>query len=123
MAAPNLVNTTSIIAKSAGGGVSNTIGTILQNLTGSNKLLKVNSITIANTTSNNTCHVSISMAAGNTTPLFYLCKTVPIEQDNTLVVISKDYPIYMEENTNILAIAQFSADLTYSIGYEEIDDA
>ena len=122
MAAPNLVNVTSILGKTVGGNLNTTLTTaLLANGASSNKLLKVNSVIVANDDGSNSADVTISWHEGSND--YYIAKTVAVPADSTLVVVGKDSPIYLEENHTIRGGASHNSRLDYIISYEELDDA
>ena len=122
MAAPNIVNVTSIYGKSKGVALDTTLTTaLLANGLNSGKLLKLNSIIVSNVDGINNADVTISMHDG--TADFYLAKTVQVPADSTLVVLGKDSPIYLEESDEIRGGASADGDLEVIISYEELDDA
>ena len=122
MAAPNIVNVTSIYGKTKGVALDTTLTTaLLANGLNSNKLLKLNSIIISNIDGTDAADVTISMHDG--TSDFYLAKTIQVPADSTLVVLGKDAPIYLEENQTIRGGASTGGDLHCIISYEELDDA
>ena len=72
MAAPNIVNVTSIYGKTMGAALGTTLTTaLLANGLNSGKLLKVNSIIVANKDGTNAANVTISFHNGSTD--YYLC--------------------------------------------------
>ena len=122
MAAPNVVNVTSIYGKTVGAALGTTLTTaLLANGLNSGKLLKVNSIIVANKDGSNAADVTISLHDGSTD--FYLASTVSVPSDSTLIVLGKDAPIYLEENQTIRGGASAAGDLDCIISYEELDDA
>ena len=122
MAAPNLVNVSSIYGKTMGAALSTTTTTsLLANASGSNKLLKINSIIVSNVDGSNAADATISWYNGTTD--YRLARTVAVPADSTLVVIGKDAPIYLEENHSIRGGASAASDLEIVISYEELDDA
>ena len=122
MAAPNIVNVTSIYGKTKGVALDTTLTTaLLANGNGSNKLLKINSIIVANKDGSSTADVTISLHDGSTD--YYLASTVTVPSDSTLIVLGKDAPIYLEENQTIRGGASAAGDLDCIISYEELDDA
>ena len=125
MAAPNLVNVTSILGKTVfDADISINDDVLLENAASSNKLLKINSLVISNIDGANsaTITVTIKNAAGNTV-LGYLAKTIAVPPDSTLVVVSKDTSIYLEEDMEITLDASAAGDLSAVCSYEELDDA
>ena len=121
MAAPNLVNVTSIYGKTMGYDLTTSIQGILANNAGSNKLLKINSIYVTNVDGTNSADVTIQFYNGSTA--YELAHTVPVPADSTLIVLGKDAPIYLEEGHIIRGSASAASDLQVVISYEELDDA
>ena len=122
MAAPNVVNVTSIYGKTVGSALGTTLTTaLLANGNGSNKLLKVNSIIVSNIDGTNSADATISMHDGSSD--FYLAMGVSVPAKSTLVVLGKDAPIYLEENQTVRGGANNAGDLHCIISYEELDDA
>ena len=122
MAAPNVVNVTSIYGKTVGAALGTTLTTaLLANGLNSGKLLKVNSIIVANKDGTSAANVTISFHNGSTD--YYLASTVTVPADSTLIVLGKDAPIYLEENQTIRGGASAAGDLDCIISYEELDDA
>ena len=122
MAAPNIVNVTSIFGKTVGAELTtSTTTSLLANAASSNKLLKVNSIIVANKDGTNTSNTTISWYDGSNDR--YLASTVDVPADSTLVVLGKDAPIYLEEGQSIRGGASANSDLDVIISYEELDDA
>lgn len=122
MAAPNIVNVTSILGKTTAAALDTTLTTsLLANAASSNKLLKLNSIIVANKDGTNAAEVTISWYNGSTD--FYLAYTVNVPADSTLIVMGKDSPIYLEEGQSIRGGASANGDLDVIISYEELDDA
>ena len=120
MAAPNLVNVTSIYGKTMGAALGTTLTTTLLTCA-SNKVLKINSIIVANVDGTNNADVTVSWYNGSTD--YHLAKTVTVPADSTLVVLGKDSPIYLEENHSIRGGAGAASDLEIIISYDELDDA
>ena len=129
MAAPNIVNVATITGvttfhagiSTIGGG--NGITTVVSNAAASGKVLKINSLTaaaIGSTTGvtlnyyNHATHTS----AGSTVSLG---TTISIPTFSTLVIISKDNSVYLEENTCLGILAQSNEGTVDVVcSYEEI---
>jgi hypothetical protein len=119
MAPPNLKNPTTIIGITTSVGIGTTAVTgILTNTTGSNKVLKINSIFCANIDGANAADISISIIRNGTD--FYLAKTITVPADATQIISTKDTYFYLEENVGIRAQASNADDLHITISYEEI---
>ena len=125
MAAPNLVNVTSITGKIDGHAlttdvISDSGSSVLT--CASNKLIKINSIIVANVDGTNSVDIDVAVNL-NGDARYYLAKTVALPADSTLVVIGKDSPIYLAEGDQIEANASAASDLEMIISFEELDDA
>ena len=124
MSAPNLVNVTSIKGKTMGAALGTSANTdILGNGTSSGKVLKINSIIVANVDGTNSSSVTVHFYDHDNTTRYNIAHTVAVPADSTLVVIGKDSPIYLEEGDQIEAEATDASRLEMIISYEELDDA
>tara|TARA_Y100000361_G_scaffold68142_1_gene60028 strand:- start:142 stop:507 length:366 start_codon:yes stop_codon:yes gene_type:complete len=121
MAAPNVVNVSSIYGKTMGGTLATSNADMLTCPT--DKLLKINSIIVANVDGTDAADVTVAFYNADNTTAYHLAKTVQIPADSTLVVLGKDSPIYLEEGDKIQALASAASDLDMIISYEELDDA
>ena len=119
MANPNIVNVTSIFGKTVGAAVTTTVAALVSNGAASGKILKINSLTIANVDGANSCDVTVAVFKNQATS-FELVHTVAVPADATLVVISKDTSIYLEENDSLRVQASVNGDLEAVCSYEEI---
>ena len=121
MAAPNLVNVTTIFGKTHGAALDTTTTTsLLANSASSGKVYKINSIIVGNVDGTSSADVTISFYNGSTD--FHLAKTVAVPADSTLIVLGKDSPIYLEENHSIRGGASANSDLEVIISYEDLTD-
>jgi len=119
MTAPNLKDPTTITGKTARSGITTTaVVGILTNSSGSNKVLKINSIFCANVDGTNAADISVSIYDGSTDR--YLAKTITVPPDATQIISSKDTYFYLEEGDSIRAVANAASDLELVIGYEDI---
>ena len=122
MAAPNIVNVTSIYGKTMGAALGVTLTTNILTCP-ANKVLKINSIIVANVDGTNNADASVTFYDSSAAVGYRLASTVTVPADSTLVVLGKDSPIYLEESDEIRAGASASGDLEIVISYEELDDA
>jgi hypothetical protein len=125
MAAPNIVNVTSIIgittALNVGGTGTNVI--VLSNAANSNNVFKVNTLLLSNSSSTATVDVTVKIytQANGAGTGFNIANTVTIPADSSLVVIGKDNPIYLEENRSITVLASSgSSGVNAVCSYEQI---
>ena len=123
MAAPNIVNVSTIIGKTAKVVLSSTSQTTLvSNAASSGKVFKINMVQVANVDGTNACDVTVdvhSAASGGGTA-YSLVSTVSVAADSSLVALDKNTAIYLEENTSITATAGTANDLEVLVSYEEI---
>ena len=123
MAAPNIVNVstiTGITSKVALGSTSQT--TLVSNSASSGKVFKINMIQVANVDGTNAADVTIdvhSAASGGGTA-YSLVATASVPADAALIALDKNTAIYLEENTSITATASAANDLEVLVSYEEI---
>ena len=126
MAAPNLVNVTSIFGHSKGYALTTTTTSDIL-VCASDKLIKVNSIIVANIDGTNSADVTVyfhdSSVEGGGAFRTAIADAVTVPAKSTLVVIGKDSPIYLEEGDQIEGGATANSDLHLTISYEILDDA
>jgi hypothetical protein len=91
-------------------------------LCASDKVLKINTILIANIDGTNAADVSTFITKSGGSPIA-IASTISVPADATLNLIDKNSSFYLEEGDNIEAGASADNDLTITISYEEIDDA
>lgn len=123
MAAPNIVNVSTITGKTAKIALTTTSATTLvSNAASSNQVFKINMIQVANVDGTNACDVTVdvhSAASGGGTA-YSLASTISVPADASLVVLDKNTALYLEENTSITATAGTASDLEVLVSYEEI---
>jgi hypothetical protein len=123
MAAPNIVNVSTITGKTATVALSTTSQTTLvSNAASSNAVYKINMIQVANVDGTNAADITIdvhSAASGGGTA-YSLVSTVSVPADASLVVLDKNTAIYLEEDRSITATAGTANDLEVIVSYEEI---
>ncbi len=125
MAAPNLVNVTSILGKIDGhalttDAIDNANSSVIT--AAADKLIKINSIIVANVDGTDSVDIDVAVNLASDAR-FYLAKTVALPADSTLVVIGKDSPIYLEEGDELEARASAASDAELVVSYEILDDA
>ena len=122
MAAPNIVNVTSIYGKTLGTalGTNNDAAHIT---CPSNKVLKINSIIVSNVDGASNADVTVKFYDSSGATSYRLGSIITVPAKSTLVVLGKDAPIYLEEGDQIRAGASAAGDLEMVISYEELDDA
>lgn len=123
MAAPNIVNVSTITAKSAYVALSTTNATqLVSNAASSGKVFKINMIQVANVDGTNACDVTVDYHSqddiGGTA--YSLVSTVSVPADASLIVIDKNTALYLEEDRSISVTAGTANDLEVIVSYEEI---
>ena len=122
MAAPNIINATSIFGKSNGVQLDTTTTTDIITCA-SDKLVKVNSIIVANIDGTNSADVTVYFYDNSASHRTALADGVTVPAKSTLVVLGKDSPVFLEESDQIEAGASANGDLHLTISYEILDDA
>lgn len=128
MAAPNIVNVTTITGKTAFLTPSvNTGVVLLANAASSGKVLKLNNLIASNVDGTNSINVTMSLytngsvaqgsapSGGTAYPLVYL---VAVPSGAALTLLDK--PIYLEENMSIVVTSGTASKVNYTASYEEI---
>ena len=116
MAAPNIVNVTTILGKTAVQQVTTSATAIVTNGAASGKVFKINALYIANV--DGAAAADISVALFRSSVSYEIAHTVSVPPDATLDVISKS--IYLEEGDELRLTASANSDLEAVCSYEEI---
>ncbi len=123
MAAPNIVNVSTIIGKTTYLTPANTTANVLlANAAASGKVLKINQIVAANVDGTNSVNVTVvinSAAAGSGTS-YPIASTIAVPANSSLIVTDKTTAIYLEEDKSIVVTSGTASKITYSVSYEEI---
>tara|TARA_R100000329_G_scaffold132973_1_gene112583 strand:+ start:2500 stop:2865 length:366 start_codon:yes stop_codon:yes gene_type:complete len=120
MTAPNIAGLATVTGKTAALVLANTLTTdVLANAASSNKVFKINSLIVSNVDGSAAAAVSIMLQRGGQST-FYLASDIDVPAETTLIVISKDTQIYLEEDDKIRAVASNGNDLNIICSYEEI---
>ena len=122
MAAPNIVNVTSIIGVTTAVGLSTTaVTTFLSNAAASGKVLKINTVVAAGIgTVQGNITVKYHLAAAGAGTSIALANTITVPTGASLVIIGKDNPIYLEENRSLTAQASAADNIAIVCSYEDI---
>lgn len=120
MANPNVVAVSSIFANTAvDADVAASAVSLLT--AASNKLLKINSLVIANIDGVNAADISVWITRSGAD--YYIAKTISVPADATLIPIDKNMGLYLVEGDILKIQASAAGDLSAVCSYEEIDDA
>lgn len=121
MAAPNIVNVTTITAKTVlDADIAASEVDFLANSASSGKVFKINVLSIANIDGTNDATIKVGVKRSSTT--HYIAFLVSVPAASTLIVIGKDNGIYLEEGDTLTIEASAAGDLSAVCSYEEITD-
>ena len=129
MSAPNIVNVATITGKTFYDALADTnLTSLVLNPASSGKVFKINALTAANVDGTNAATVDVSYHPSTTTAVgstvsstgYHLAKTITVPADATLVVISKDTALYMEESSVLAVKCSAANDVDFVVSYEEI---
>ena len=120
MAAPNIVNVSSIIARTSATSSlqSGSLTAILTNTAASNHVYKINSVTVANRSL--TLNVPIDLTIQSASTDYYLAKSVVVPASSSVILVGKENAVYLEEGVSIRGLAYSTGSLDVVIGYEDL---
>lgn len=118
MAAPNIVNVTTITGKTVGAALTTSSADIVTNAAASGKVFKINAIYVSNVDGTNNADVTVGFFDASASATYELANTITVPADASLDLISKH--IYLEEGDKITALASANSDLEIIVSYEEI---
>lgn len=126
MANPNLVNTNHVYTRSnvqvpiSG----SSFATVLDNqvLSGQNRLFRADSLVVCNITSS-TAEVTVRFSDSNVSQFSDIAKNITVPGNSSIVIIDKDYPIYVPENTRITINASADSTLHALCSYTVMSDS
>lgn len=116
MAAPNIVDVTTITGKTAVQQVGTSATAIVTNSAASGKVYKVNALYISNVDGTDNAEVNIDIFRSSTA--YHIAKTLVVPADATIDVLSK--ALYLEEGDSLRITANAASDLEAICSYEEI---
>lgn len=122
MANPNIVNVSTILGVTAyDADIATSASAIVSNAASSGKVFKINSLIISNIDGTNAADITATIrdVAGSTT-YSTLASTISVPADSTLVLVSKDSSIYLNEDRAIFLAASVAGDLSGTVSYDEI---
>ena len=116
MAAPNIVNVTTITGKTSVLAVTTSATAIVTNSGASGQVYKINALYVSNIDGTNNADLNVDLYRSSTA--YHVAKTVNVPADATLDVISKS--IYLEEGDSLRLTANADSDLEAVCSYEII---
>ena len=125
MAAPNIVNISTLTGKTTYVNLTTTGSTsVLSNASGSNRVYKINSLFVSNTDTANAVNITAnyydSSSISVATTSGSIAGTITVPAKSSLVILDKSNALYLEENKAIGVIAGTAAKLTVICSYEDI---
>ena len=116
MAAPNIVNVTTITGKTSVLAVTTSATAIVTNSGSSGQVYKINALYVSNVDGTNNADLNVDLYRSSTA--YHIAKTVNVPADATLDVLSKS--IYLEEGDSLRLTASANSDLEAVCSYEII---
>ena len=125
MAAPNIVNVATITGITTFKAGINTeaagVSVIVTNPASSGKVLKINSLVASGIGETTGVTVKLHNVAAGAGATVSIATTVSVPTFSTLVIISKENSIYVQENQSISAVKEVNkGDIDVICGYEDI---
>lgn len=118
MAAPNIVGVTTIYGRTAVQAVGTSATAIVTNSAASGKVLKINTLIVANIDGTSAADITVDLFRGGTA--YRLASTISVPADSSLTPLDKSTVIYLEEGDSLRLTAGTSGDLEAVCSYEEI---
>ena len=118
MAAPNIVNVVTITGKSAVANVTTVATDLVTNAGSSGQLHKIDSLVISNVNGTSMANATVSLYRSSTE--YKIAHIIGVPAQGTLVVISKDTMVYLEEGDSIRLTASSNNFLHAVCSYEII---
>ena len=122
MAAPNIVNVTTIIAGLAVAAPANTTANVVvSNAAATAAVIKINSLTCTNVTGTSaTVTVAITSVAAGGGTAYRLAFQMAIPANSSLQLIDKGNFVYLTEDKSLVVTSGTSAAIEYVTSYETI---
>lgn len=130
MAAPNIISPTTITGKTTFYMPTGTAAVILlPNAASSGKVLKINSVVVANIDGTNAVNATVSYysnggvaqgsaPAGGTA--YQIASTISVPANASLIVVDKSTQLYIEEGNSISITSSTASKLVFTVSYEDI---
>jgi uncharacterized protein YyaL (SSP411 family) len=118
MAAPNIAALTTITGKTAVQAVAESATAIVSNSADSGKVLKINSLYVANIHASNSGTITVDVYRSSTAYRVASAINVPI--NSVYMAIQKDSPIYLEEGDSLRLTASAASVFEAACSYEEL---
>lgn len=116
MAAPNIVNVSTITAKTSVQAVSTTPTDIVVNSSGSNTAVKLNTLVVSNI--NGTSSATITASIFRSSVEYKVAHVISVPAGATLIVLDKTTQVYLEEGDSLRLTASANSFLHAVASYE-----
>lgn len=116
MAAPNIVNVTTIYGKTAVLDASTDVTSLIENTSGSGKVFKIGSLFASNVDGAENTYVTVDVYRSSTA--YYIAYNVPVPAGATIDILNKY--VYLEEGDSLRITAGANSMLHAVASYEEI---
>lgn len=103
MAAPNLIQITSVLGKTTSTSIGTAVTTVVSNPSSSNKAYKLNTLYVSNIDATDDVKVSVDFFRSGTS--IRLVDRMTISAGDTLVAVGRDTAFYLEEGDSLRAYA------------------
>jgi hypothetical protein len=118
MAAPNIVNVTTITGKTAVQAVSTSAANIIENAGSSGTVVKINGLIVSNV--NGTAAATINASVYRSTTEYKIAHLISVPAGATLVLLDKTTSLYLEEGDSLRLTASANSYLHAVSSYEII---
>lgn len=122
MAAPNIANVATITLKGGSLALTTAAATLVNNAALSGKAIIVLSLIVANIDGTNAADLTVNRYSqddiGGTATA--IASTISIPADSSLVLIDKNSPVILEEDSSIGGLASANSDLVAQFNYVEL---
>ena len=119
MTAPNIAGLSTVTGKTVGAAVGTSVADLVANAASSNKVFKINSLVISNVDGSNTAQITVILQKSGSSD-YHLAKNIDVPAKSTLIIVTKETQVYLEENDKIRVQASAASDLQAVCSYEEI---
>lgn len=118
MADPNIFNTTVISGNTAVQSVGTSATAIVSNPAASGRVYRINSLIVANIDGVNAADITVDLFRSSVA--YAIASTITVPADASLVVISKENSIYLQEGDSLRCTASAAGDLQAVCSFENI---
>jgi hypothetical protein len=118
MANPNIVGVTTITGKTAVLAVTTSALTFVSNPVSSAEIYKINTLIVSNIDGVSAADITLSLVRSGIA--YKLASTISVPSDSTLILLSKDTSIYLEEGDSLQLLGSANGDLQAVCSYEVI---